>query len=364
MDPCHRLMLVASPSSSEAAAGSLQNTPETQPTAFSPEELRSEQHGHQPSVPRPTYPPPFNLHLHHKPGPSNYVGQSSASSSVDPFVASSTAAGAGAKASQLPKLSPAASSFTPSAGSQNLNTATHAIKHRDDYDDYRTVTPRPNTAFQSPADAKAFAKFGDFSTDENTSRYLAISQVSRNTTLAELEAFFHVSHGHCIFVCRFINPSQRSVFPSLKHIGANEIGLTGIVYASFSSVQDSVNAYTKVKSLRTDWGVHFIGTLQYFNMDHPGVKTPALVWEGQVSIIVKYYGPASHFNPASMGHIVKEVLENYGKVKAMEAAEVTSPTVVFRAEFYDSAAISRAWTSLQGFKIAVSLVVMIGIRSG
>ena len=80
---------------------------------------------------------------------------------------------------------------------------------------------------------------------------------------------------------------------------------------------------------------------------------PPLVFEGQISIKVEYGGPATHFNAASIGLIVKEALENYGDVMAMETTEVTSPSVTFRAEFYDSMAVNGALTSLQGFKIAV-----------
>ena len=97
-----------------------------------------------------------------------------------------------------------------------------------------------------------------------------------------------------------------------------------------------------------------IGTPRYFEKNYPGLPLPALVYEGQVSIKVEYGGPPSHFNAASIGLIVKEVLENYGEINAMEAIDVSSPSVTFRAEYYDSVAVNGALTSLQGFKIAVS----------
>ena len=47
---------------------------------------------------------------------------------------------------------------------------------------------------------------------------------------------------------------------------------------------------------------------------------------------------------------------------AMETTEVISPSVTFRAEYYDSVAVNGALTSLQGFKIAVSPSSMLFVR--
>lgn len=220
MDKNYRRVLVGSPSSSEAVPGSLQNTPETQPTAISPEELRSEQHVPKPGISRQSVPPTFALHVYPKPGPGNNVSNLSASTSSDPFVVSSSAAAAGYQASELPKLSAGASSFTPSTGLQPVSLpASAGIQHREDINDRPSATPRPGTAISSllpsqvgsqagvevaaSADAQpypvgstessAFAKVGHFSSDCNTSRYLMLSRVPRNTSLAELESLIGVS---------------------------------------------------------------------------------------------------------------------------------------------------------------------------
>ena len=139
----------------------------------------------------------------------------------------------------------------------------------------------------------------------------------------------------------------------MRHLGINELVLTGTIYVSFGDIRDAVNAYTKVQTVRVDWGVSCIGTAQYFMKQNPGQELPSLVYEGQVSVKADYGGPASHFNANSIGIIVKEVLENYGEIMAMEAIEVASPSVTYRAEYYDSTAVTGAFTALQGFKIAV-----------
>ena len=219
MDPNYRCILVGSPTSSEAIPGSLQNTPETQPTAFSPEELRSEKHAYKTGIARQNVPPPFALHVYSKPGSSNAAANLAASGSSDPFVVSSSTAAAGYKASELPKLSPVASSFTPSAGPKGLSLPASVFKHGDETADHRSAIPGPSTAFGSllpsrvasppgtegaaPAnlqlyppgssESKTFAKVGNFSTEFNTSRYLMVSHVPLKTTSAELESVFPVS---------------------------------------------------------------------------------------------------------------------------------------------------------------------------
>ena len=220
MDPNHRRILVGSPSSSEAVLGSLQNTPETQPTAFSPEELRSEQRVPKAGIARQNVPPPFALHVYPKPSTSNNFSTLSASGASDPFVVPSSAAATGYPNSELPKLSPVASSFLSPTGLQPPSLpASASIKHRDDINDRRSATPRPGTALSSllpsrvgsPAgievaasansqlhpvgssESRTFAKVGHFSSDCNTSRYLMVGRVPRKTSLAELESLFHVS---------------------------------------------------------------------------------------------------------------------------------------------------------------------------
>lgn len=141
----------------------------------------------------------------------------------------------------------------------------------------------------------------------------------------------------------------------MKHLGVNELALTGTIYVSFSDIRDALSAYTKVQTLRGDWAVSCIGTAQYFMREHPGQELPALVHEGQVSIKADYGGPATHFNANSIGIIVKEVLENYGEIMAMEGSLVASPSAMYRAEYYDSSSVTGAFNALQGFKIAVRL---------
>lgn len=201
MDPTNFRLPAGSPSSSEAVA-STQNTPETKLTALSPEELRS---GHQAgNVAKANVPPTFALNVF--PASNGNAGNTGRPS--DPFVGPSNVIGTGTRSSRLTHLSAAATAFKPT-GRHHVTLPGGAFKHRDDTTDSRATTPRAtatrnNTAATASTSttnvnpllavrALVFPKFGAFSTDHDTSRYLMIGQVALRTQLSELEGIFNVS---------------------------------------------------------------------------------------------------------------------------------------------------------------------------
>ena len=225
MDSNRRRLLAGSPSSSEAV-GSQQNTPETKLTAFSPEELRSEHRAVKTGLARSNIPPAFALNLYSRPNSSHEAGSSSVHASSDPFIGPSSTIGGGLSSSlsstDLPRLSPVATSFTP-YGHQNLSFPASAVKHRDETHESRAATPRPNgTLSRLPSQGTSssvaieaiqtavpqahqanqsliavFPKYGEFSTDHETSRYISIKRIANTTPLSEIQAIFNVSHQPC-----------------------------------------------------------------------------------------------------------------------------------------------------------------------
>ena len=224
MDPNHRRILVGSPSSSEAV-GSHQNTPETRLTSFSPEELRSEHRVPKTGIVRPNNPPAFTLSVYPGPGPNDTTSSTSGRASSDPFVGPSSTGGLGLNSSlstnDLPKLSPAATSFTP-LGHHHLNLPSAAIKHRDEITQPLVATSglgattdnlashgtavtaateideaeASQSLLPSQADASTFPKWGDFTSDFDISRYLSVKKIALTTTVSEIEAIFNVSNPH------------------------------------------------------------------------------------------------------------------------------------------------------------------------
>ena len=137
----------------------------------------------------------------------------------------------------------------------------------------------------------------------------------------------------------------------MKHLGINEVVLTGSVYVSFGDISDSVRAYKKVTDQRPSWTVAFIATIEYFSRQN--IASPAIVFEAQVLVKAFYGGPIERFNINSIGVIVKELLENYGSIMAMDSVEGPLPVALYRVEFYNSYTTHNVLHNLQGFKISV-----------
>ena len=236
MDPNYRRILVGSPSSSEAV-GSHQNTPETKLTAFSPEELRSGYGAPKTGTVRPNIPPAFTLSVYPGPVSNDQTSNTSGRASSDPFVGPSSIGGIGLNSSlstnDLPKLSPAATSFTP-LGRPHLSLPAAATKHRDEITQPLVATSGPSATtgnlasegtavtaatevnqaaasqslLPSQADASTFPKVGDFTSDYDISRYLSVKQIALTTTVSEIQTIFNVSNPH---------PAPRNSSPLTNH---------------------------------------------------------------------------------------------------------------------------------------------------
>ena len=137
----------------------------------------------------------------------------------------------------------------------------------------------------------------------------------------------------------------------MKHLGINEVVLTGSVYVSFGDIRDSLRAYEKINAVRTGWKVDFIATTKYFARQN--MAPPAIVFEAQIFVKAVYGGPIAQFSSNGIGIVVKELLENYGDVMAMDVVDGPLPIASYRVEFSNSNTTHAVLHALQGFKIAV-----------
>lgn len=125
----------SSPDSSEPL-DSVQATPATKFSAFSPESTRLSSSSSIRGIIRPRVPPPFDLHLHCKGQHAQGSHKDSAASSFhDPFVTGTPLTSTTTRSSLDPsKLSPAAAAFTPASVlespifTDHSNTATAGTK--------------------------------------------------------------------------------------------------------------------------------------------------------------------------------------------------------------------------------------------
>lgn len=225
-----------SPISSEEVE-SHHGTPETKLSAFSPEVFRTQPMVGAYGAVRSNLPPAFSLnHAQGRSSPKTKLSNLNIFGSQDPFVTNLSCASNGGGSNNPPKLSPVASSFTPhkSQEQQPISARSHGsnlsvLKPNSHVDvlglGHIAATPARGTAsangnlgkspvnvgseapalstsqadFSVPLNGltgteRVFIKIGRFSSDDETSRSLVISQIPQTTSSKDIDGFFSVRY--------------------------------------------------------------------------------------------------------------------------------------------------------------------------
>ena len=149
--------------------------------------------------------------------------------------------------------------------------------------------------------------------------------------------------------------NQIEIFSSVKNLALTDLATAGIIYLNFTDIRDAHKAFAKVQSHRTDWNVQYIiGSEFITNQQSNGPEyIPLSMFAGQVVVKADFSGPRQRFNAASIGHLIKELLENFGKIMGYEAGLSKHPVAAYRAEFCNTVAAESALGYLNGFRIGV-----------
>ena len=224
-----------SPISSEEVE-SHHGTPETKLSAFSPEVFRTQPKAGVYGAVRSNFPPAFSLH-HTQGNSSSKASLSNLSifGSQDPFITNLNVADNGQGSTNSPKLSPVASSFTPrrfhelpcisarpiglnvsllksnsqvsivglghvetkpfpGTASTNNGSGKPPVIAGADVPALTTIQPDTSVSLNGQTSAEGgFIKMGRFSSDDESSRSLVISQIPQSTSSKDIDGFFSVS---------------------------------------------------------------------------------------------------------------------------------------------------------------------------
>lgn len=145
------------------------------------------------------------------------------------------------------------------------------------------------------------------------------------------------------------------IFSSLQNLSLAELATAGAIYANFTDIRDAQKAYAKVKSVRVEWNIQYIAATNSelrSRLDDLNY-VPLSLYEGQVIVKADFSGPRQQFNARTIGHLIKELLENYGEIMGYDTDFMKPPTATYRAEFFNSAATKSAISYLNGFKVGV-----------
>lgn len=225
-----------SPISSEEVE-SHHGTPETKLSAFSPEVFRTQPNAGVYGAVRSNLPPTFSLkHTHGKSSPKTNLSNLNIFGSQDPFVTNMSCVSDVRGSNNPPKLSPVASSFTPHKFQEQASVSTRSngsnvplLKSNGQFGilglSHVAATPVPGTAPANYDSGKppvilgsevpvqttsqsdlsvplnghtstegGFIRMGRFSSSDETSRSLVISQIPQTTSSKDIDGFFSVRY--------------------------------------------------------------------------------------------------------------------------------------------------------------------------
>lgn len=404
MDSTQQHPTSGSPNSSEEIE-SHHGTPETKISSFSPEDLRNQPKTNAYGTVRANLPPAFSLgQSQDKSSPTAKLGNLALFGSQDPFISISGCASAGRGGNDPPKLSPVASTFTPfkyqepitantapdvltisvpranafpsiskhgnaaltpasTAGSATNESEKHSMLSNSEVPMTSSSQSTSSGTSSIPTSFEAeLTKFGHFSSDGETSRSLVLSHIPRTTPTHDIDGFFNVS-GFRLCSVPLADTLQSDNFGSLKHLSLKDLHLNGSIFVNFGDIRDAHKALIKIQSIHMNWAVEFIAGANY---------SSSSLYAGQVLVKADFTGPCHRFDPVTVGHMIKELLENYGEIMGFQAGVKTILNATYRAEFYDTGSADLALAYLNGFRIAVgvpnfrlctSLLILPGLHS-
>ncbi|KAE8377921.1 meiosis protein MEI2 [Aspergillus bertholletiae] len=319
---------MSSPCSASEIA-SLNGSPDTKLTAFSPEDIRSK------GCPGP------NVH-----GPVGDAGLRKLAAS-DPFLVPTSTSGV--------QLSPTAAAFTPVGMLDTLanGSLTQPITRALPSVSYLAVDSIPevngtNSALASPFD-QGILNYGTIESArglrnlsssaslekfdyERRSRALVIENVPSNLTYMALAGFFN-----------------RREFGTLKGPVLTELNSMGKVYVSFTDSREAKKAIEKVRLLRPEWRVFPLTVKEYVQHTEPSILPDVSDYEGQLFVTVYYDSRNPTLNQHAVTRSLETIVTTFGDVKAFTPLRTGQENISeFHIEFFNTRDAENTMTTLNG----------------
>ncbi|MCJ1337092.1 hypothetical protein MMC09_002371 [Bachmanniomyces sp. S44760] len=337
------------------------DTPQTKSSTFSPEALCCKGTPNVVGGKQGIMPPVFTLQrIPVQTGHEFPLSQNTVAASQDPFISSKTTTLQNRTVGEGPKLSPTAISFTPLPRKADKFSAVGQLVAESSPDDLITsakiqtcsvpVLTRANVSSSgqqtppspiSPISSDSSFNSGRSSLSLGSSRYLLVCGISQAESQQTISRFF-----------------DARLYPTLKQLLYIDLASAGIIYVGFADLRDANKAYSTILSTNGTWRARFISAQEYASKQRPEDDLPVALHEGRVVVIATYTGPPHRFDAACIGHLVKELLENYGDLVRYDVIHISPPNVTLCAEYFSSASARLAVSSLDAFKIAACILTI------
>ncbi|KAL4877640.1 hypothetical protein BJY04DRAFT_209739 [Aspergillus karnatakaensis] len=328
---------LSSPSSTDGVA-SLNGSPDTKLTAFSPEDTRSK-----------TFSDSSNCGLLNGTGFRQFFS----SASSDPFLISTSV-------SNRQQLSPTAASFTPIALADSASTNRAHFMTKDLSPSHISfLAAKSNVDSNAPEThptnrlERSLPVYGPIGSNranraclslspvrgkpepEGYMRALSIENVPTNLTYMTLAGFFN-----------------RREFMSLKGPILSELSSKGKVYVSFTDSREAKKALEKVRLLRPEWRVVFLSPREYVQHLDPVLLPQTSDYEGQLLATVYYDSRNPGLNRHSVARSLETLAMTFGDIKTFTPLLSGQENIVeFHIEYYNTRDAENVMTTLNGTSV-------------
>ncbi|PYI10899.1 meiosis protein MEI2 [Aspergillus sclerotiicarbonarius CBS 121057] len=312
--------------------GSVNGSPDTKLTAYSPEDMRSK-----------------CLSESRVGDPLSDAGVrklystlfSNKYRSSDPFLVSTST-------STRAQLSPTAASFTPIGmadsvpiGNQTLSLSRGFPSPSEATKGHLQAAERSPSNYGIIGNSRVDLKHRTFTTiyetfdTETRSRALVIENVPRNLTYMSLAGFFN-----------------RREFGSLRGPLLSELNSMGKVYVAFTDSREATKAIEKVKILRPEWHVSPIAPKEYVQHVEPSLLSQTSDYEGQLLVTVYYDGRNPNLNQHAVARSLETLAMTFGDIKSFTSLPIGPESICeFHIEYFNTRDAENFMTTLNGTSV-------------
>jgi hypothetical protein len=126
----------------------------------------------------------------------------------------------------------------------------------------------------------------------------------------------------------------------------------GVIYAKFADIRDAQKAFAVLRKTQPGWQTTFCGNKEFIYHFNPEDLHLTTEFEGQVivTVTVSFGADYEAFNIEFLKASVKDVLQNFGEIKAFDSIPTEIPGLMLRVEFFDASVVEKVVSGVDGYK--------------
>ena len=132
-----------------------------------------------------------------------------------------------------------------------------------------------------------------------------------------------------------------------------DLDFADVVYAKFGDIRDARQAYDSVQQASEGWNISYIEP-KLFAAKNSTTDLPVSNFEGQILVKVTPSVLPHILDNINLRKALKEILQEFGEVMALEPENDDGMAIFYRAEYFDTLPVKDALSLLNNRSIGVS----------